>query len=112
MISIQINLLDPEDTFLISAETLIIIGLAIAVFFAYRIHKKHSSINTGWNIILYGMISLLVHSIFDMLDTLQWDDFVVDVLNVLDGTAFVLGLLLLAVGIYKIAEFGAKKWEL
>jgi hypothetical protein len=109
---IAIQLIDPEDTFLVSAEALIIIGLFIAVILAYMIHKRHSSIATGWNFILFGMISLLAHSIFDMLDTFQWDDLVVDVLNVLDGFTFCLGLLLLALGIYKIAEFGAKKWGL
>ncbi len=109
---IDIQLIDPEDTFLVGAEALIIVGLLIAVILAYMIHKRHASIATGWNFILFGMISLLFHAVFDMLDTFQWDDLVVDVLNVLDGFTFCLGLLLLAFGIYKIAEFGAKKWGL
>ncbi len=112
VISIQTNLIDPEDVFLISAEALIVIGLLVAVVFAFIVQKKHAKIANGWNFIFYGIIFLLLHSVFDMLDTLQLDDLIVDILNILDGSTFVLGLLMFAFGIYKIAEYGAKKWGL
>ncbi len=112
MISIQTSLIDPEDVFLISAEALIVVGLLVAVIFAYTIQKKHAKIANGWNIIFFGLIFLLLHSIFDTLDTLQLDDLIVDILQILDGSTFVLGLIMFAFGIYKIAEYGAKKWGL
>ncbi len=112
MISIQTNLIAPEDVFLISAEALIVVGLFVAVVFAYTIQKKHAKIANGWNFIFFGLIFLLLHSVFDTLDTLQIDDLLVDILNILDGSTFVLGLLMFAFGIYKIAEYGAKRWGL
>ncbi|MFW9920744.1 MAG: hypothetical protein ACFFED_14160 [Candidatus Thorarchaeota archaeon] len=112
MISIQTNLIDPEDVFLISVEALIVVGLLVAVIFAYIIQRQHAKITSGWNFIFFGLIFLLLHSIFDTLDTLQLDDFVIDILQLLDGSTFVLGLLMFAFGIYKIAEYGAKRWGL
>ena len=61
---------------------------------------------------MIGLVFMLIHAIFDVLDTMQWDDLVVDTFNVIDGATFVIGLLLFALGIYRIAEYGAKQWGL
>lgn len=112
VISIQTSLIDPEDVFLISIEVLIVIGLIVAIAFAYIVQKQHAKIATGWNFILFGLIFLMLHSAFDAFDTLQLDDVVIDTLQLLDGSTFVLGLLLFAFGIFKIAEYGRNKWGL
>ncbi|MHA1637745.1 MAG: hypothetical protein ACTSUO_03330 [Candidatus Thorarchaeota archaeon] len=108
---IQTSLIDPDDIFLIGMESMIVVGVLIAVIVAYLIQSRHPKITSmGWKTIIIGLAFILFHSIFDVLDTLQFDDLVVDVLNVLDGASFVIGLVLFALGIYKIAEFGAQQW--
>ena len=109
----QIELIEPDDFFLIGMESLIVIGLIVAFVFAFLVYSRYPKLTSqGWRSILIGLVFMLLHAIFDVLDTMQWDDIVVDALNVLDGATFVIGLLLFAMGIYKIAEYGAKQWGL
>ena len=90
---------------------MIVVGVLISVIVAYLILARHPKMTAmGWKTIIIGLIFILFHSVFDVLDTLQFDDVVVDSLNVLDGATFVIGLVLFALGIYKIAEFGAQQW--
>ncbi len=111
MTAIQSGLLDPEDLVLIGVESLITLGLLGALIMAYLVQSRHPKLTSkGWTAIIIGLAFILLHAIFDVLDTLQWEDLVVDILNVLDGATFVLGLLLFAVGIYGIAEYGAEQW--
>jgi hypothetical protein len=35
-----------------------------------------------------------------------------DLLNVFDGSTFVLGLILVGIGILRVANYGAKAWEM
>ncbi len=112
VVPIQTGLIDPDDIILISTEALIVVGLFLAVVLAYLVQKRHAKIATGWNLILLGLFFLFLHATFDMLDTLQIDDLIVDILQVLDGSTFVIGLIMFAIGIYRIADFGAKKWGL
>lgn len=113
VIAIQTGFLDPEDLFLIGAETLIALGVLGAIILAYLVQSRHPKLTSrGWSMIIIGLVFILLHSIFDVLDTLQWEDLVVDILNVLDGATFVLGLLLFAFGIFRIAEYGAQQWGL
>jgi hypothetical protein len=111
VISLQVDLIDPEDLYLIGVESLIVLGVLVALVIAYLIQTRHEEIARGWNLVVIGLVFILIHSVFDVLDTLQWDDLIVDVLNVGDGVTFVIGLLLFALGIYRIADFGAKQWE-
>ena len=109
----QIELIEPDDVFLISMESMIVIGLIGAIVFAYLVQSRYPKvISQGWKYILIGLVFMLIHAIFDVLDTMQWDDLVVDTFNVIDGSTFVIGLLLFALGIYRIAEYGAKQWGL
>lgn len=109
----QIELIEPDDFFLIGMESLIVIGLIGAIVFAYLVLSRYPKVTSqGWKLILIGLLFMLFHGIFDVLDTMQWDDIVVDILNVFDGATFVIGLLLFALGIYRIAEYGAKQWGL
>ena len=110
MVTIQIDLIDPEDVYLIGVESLIVLGVLVALIIAYLIQSRHTKIAKGWNFVVIGLGFILFHSIFDVLDTMQWDDLIVDVLNVLDGATFLIGLLLFALGIYRIAEYGAQQW--
>lgn len=108
----QIDLIDPDDMFLIGVESLIVIGVLIALVVAFLIRTRHPHLSKGWNFIILGLVFILLHGIFDVLDTMQFDDLVVDTINVFDGATFLIGLLLFAVGIYQIAQFGAKQWGL
>ncbi len=110
MVTIQVDLIDPEDVYLIGVESLIVLGVLVALIIAYLIQSRHTKIAKGWNFIVIGLGFILFHSIFDVLDTMQWDDLIVDVLNVFDGATFLFGLLLFALGIYRIAEYGAQQW--
>ncbi len=112
MITMQAGLLNPEDIPLISIELAIAIGFLLAALFALRVQSRHPKLTShGWRLIILGLFFLFVHGLFDVMDTLQFDSLTVDVLNVLDGSCFIIGLLLFAVGIYKIADFGSKLWE-
>ena len=106
--------LDPDDLFLISIEILITIGLLVNLLFALKIQSRFPDLTSkGWREIWLGLLGISLHSIFDVLDTLKWgmEDFT-DLLNVFDGFFFVLGLIVVGLGIYKIANYGATTWEL
>ena len=111
MVSLQVDLIDPEDLYLIGVESLIVLGVLVALVIAYLILSRHKKIAKGWNYVVYGLFFIFIHAVFDVIDTFQWDAFTVDILNVGDGVTFLIGLLLFALGIYRIAEFGAKQWE-
>jgi hypothetical protein len=111
VVSLQVDLIDPEDLYLIGVESLIVLGVLVVLIIAYLILSRHEKIAKGWNFVVFGLFFIFLHSVFDVLDTLQWDDLTVDILNVGDGVTFLIGLLLFALGIYRIAEFGAKQWE-
>ena len=105
-------LLDPEDLFLITSEITIVFSLFLATILAVRIGKRHPGLaQEGWSIIILGLIFMTTHAIFDAFDTLQLGDLIVDILNVLDGLTFVIGIALFGYGIYRIAVFSKKKWE-
>ncbi len=109
----QTELLEVRDVPLIASEILVAIGLAVAVLFAMGIRKKHPSVTSrGWDTMVVGLVFLLAHAVFDVLDTLKLGDLTVDILNVADGLAFVLGLMLMVVGILQIAAYGAEQWGL
>lgn len=112
VIAIQAGLIDPEDMILIGVEFLIVVGLLIALVIAFLVRSRHPKLSKGWNFIILGIVFILLHGIFDVLDTMQFDDLLVDTLNVFDGATFLIGLLLFAFGIYRIAEFGAQQWGL
>lgn len=105
-------MIDPDDLYLWTIELLIIVGLLVSVYFAIKVKSKYKYLTEhGWNTIVYGMIFILFHAIFDALDTLEWtDDVITDMLNVLDGGTFVIGLCIVAFGIWKIAQYGDEIW--
>ena len=108
--------LDPADLFLISMEVLIVLGLSVAFFFALKVRSQYPKLTSeGWMCICAGIVSILIHGIFDAIDTLKWDITGIEMndwLNVFDGSFFVLGILLIGYGIYKTANYGAKIWGL
>lgn len=105
--------LDPEDIFLVTIEFLIVLGLLIALILAYRVGIRFPKLTSqGWTQIIIGIGGIFLHGIFDALDTLKWEipEFT-DWLNLFDGSFFVLGLLFIGIGIWKIANYGASAWE-
>ncbi|TXT56524.1 MAG: membrane protein of unknown function [Candidatus Thorarchaeota archaeon] len=113
MVTIQSELLSPDDLVLFGVESLIAIGVFIAIVIAILIHMRYPTLTSkGWRTIIIGMVFILLHSIFDAIDTLQFDELTIEILNLLDGSTFVVGLILFAFGIYNIAEYGAEQWGL
>lgn len=116
------DLLPGEDLILFLFELTIAIGLLIVCFLVIKIKKDYPKLTEeGWTFIVLGMISLLLHALFDALDTLDFmqvtnnetqADFINKILNLLDGSGFLLGIMLLSLGIFKIANYGAKVWEI
>ncbi|NHJ01327.1 MAG: hypothetical protein EAX86_04250 [Candidatus Heimdallarchaeota archaeon] len=105
--------LDPADLFLIVIEVLIVLGLFIALIIGYRVRIRFPKLTVhGWNEICFGLLGISLHAVFDALDTLKWDisEFT-DWLNLFDGSFFVLGIILIGIGIWKIANYGASAWE-
>ncbi len=106
--------LEADDLFLISIEFLISIGLLVSLAFALKIRSRFPNLTVkGWLEICIGLLGIFVHGIFDVLDTFKWNiEDLNDILNVFDGLFFVLGLVLVGIGIMKIANYGATAWEL
>jgi len=111
-------LIDPADTILILFEIIIAVLLMVTCIVAIKLQKQHSKLaSKGWPAIVNGLVLILIHAIFDVLDTLDYSDLLaddtllVDLLNVGDGLSLVVGIGLLAYGIYVIAEYGAEIWE-
>jgi hypothetical protein len=106
--------LEPDDLFLISIEFLISVGLLISLAFALKIRSHYPNLTEkGWLEISTGLLGIFLHSIFDVLDTLKWSiEDLNDLLNVFDGLFFVLGIVLIGIGIMRIANYGAIAWEL
>ena len=108
--------LDPEDQFLITMEFLILIGLFLSLILALRIRSRYPNLTSkGWLEICIGLFFIALHAGFDVLDTLKWAVDAIDMpdlLNVFDGSFFLLGICLVGFGIMKIANYGAEAWEL
>ena len=108
--------LDPEDQFLIIVEILTLVGLLISSFLALRIRSRYPNLTSkGWLEVCIGLFSMALHAGFDVLDTLKWSIEEIDMsdlLNVFDGSFFLLGICLVGLGIWKTASYGAKEWDL
>lgn len=106
--------LNPDDLFLITMETIIVIGLIISLIIALMVRSRYPKLTSqGWFEIYAGIACILFHGVFDVLDTLEWSiEILTDWFNVFDGLFFVIGLILVGVGIWKIANYGATAWEL
>ncbi len=106
--------LDSGDTFLIIIESTVIIGLLVALVIALVIWSQYKEMaSKGWLIICGGIASIMIHGIFDVLDTFKWSiDGFRDLLNVFDGIFFVAGIIMITAGIWLIADSGAKAWGL
>ncbi len=104
--------LESEDIYLFAIEALITVGFLASCIIAWFLRTKFPKQSSkGWIWISLGLFSIAIHGVFDALDTLKWDvESLKDWLNFFDGLFFVLGILLIAIGIYWIAKLGAKKW--
>jgi hypothetical protein len=106
------ELIDPSDLFLISIEIIISLGLLVALIISLMVRKKFLILaNQGWNIVCLGIVCLLLHAIFDAIDTINLADVLIDILNLFDGLFFLLGIIILGFGIFKIANFSAEQWR-
>ena len=108
--------LNSEDIYLLLAESLRGIGFLVSFCIAVLICKKNRTANVeirGWFLILFGLFLGIFHSLFDMLDTLDWGNGLVnDWLNVVDGLFFFSAILLLGIGIMIIVKTNIKAWGL
>ncbi|MHA1968620.1 MAG: hypothetical protein ACW964_12545 [Candidatus Hodarchaeales archaeon] len=106
--------LDSDDLFLVTMESLILIGLVITLILALRIRSRYPNLTSiGWLEICVGLLGVALHAVFDVLDTFKWSiEDMSDLLNVFDGSTFVLGLILVGIGILRVANYGAKAWEM
>ncbi|MFW9994419.1 MAG: hypothetical protein ACFFD4_20415 [Candidatus Odinarchaeota archaeon] len=106
--------LDSGDYFLFMMEFISCIGLAIALVLALIVKSRYSKLaSRSWLIICLGLACIVLHGIFDVLDTLKWSiDNVVDWLNIFDALFFVIGIVLLGAGIWQFAKHGAEAWGL
>jgi hypothetical protein len=111
---VELFVLEPADYFLIIMESTVVVGVLVVIVLALAIRSRYPELTSeGWLVICTGLISIIFHGIFDVLDTLKWNiDYMTDWLNVFDGLTFVAGIALLALGTWQIANYGAKKWGL
>ena len=103
-----------DDYFLILMESLLIFFGIVALLIALKVRTRYPKLTSGgWLEICAGLGSFILHAIFDVLDTMKWDiNEFSDWLNVFDGFFFVLSILLIAYGVWKIANYGAELWGL
>ncbi|MHA1167838.1 MAG: hypothetical protein ACTSRU_08465 [Candidatus Hodarchaeales archaeon] len=100
------------DYYLIIIESTVIVGLLAALVLALIIWSQYKDLaSKGWLEICIGIASIMIHGVFDVLDTFIWSiDGFRDLLNVFDGIFFVAGIILITIGIWMIADHGAKAW--
>lgn len=108
--------LNHQDIFLFIVELLNMIGFSVSLSFALFNYAKHRSTKfplRGWEIICVGLLLGVIHSFFDLLDTLDWgNDAVIDWLNLFDGAFFVLSIVMFGVGILLTLKWNIAQWGL
>ena len=99
------------DTYQI-LELLTTLILLVALIFAISIHFKYPKLSAkSWLTICYGLFFLVIHALFDLLDSHDWEtEILSDYFNIVDGITYIIGLLLIALGIVKISKKGQEIW--
>lgn len=105
--------LDQEDKFTFSVEVTIFLGFLIITVLLFVLIKRYPQLTkNGWIELVIGAPFISLKGLFDFLDTLYQDvDLIHDIFDSFEAVFLFLGIILLGVGLLRIALYSAKIWE-
>ncbi|NHJ40095.1 MAG: hypothetical protein FK731_08685 [Asgard group archaeon] len=108
-------ILDPEDKFTFSVEMTIVAGFVIVWILVVILRAQYPQLTKhGWIELFIGAPCLILKGIFDGLDSIAPEGYVYNIHNIFDSleaTFMLIGLVLLGVGLLRIALYSSKVWE-
>jgi hypothetical protein len=107
--------LDADDVFTFSVEMSIAGGFLIIWILVFILRSQYPQLTKhGWIELVVAAPCLILKGLFDGLDTIAPEGVVYDIHNIFDSleaSFMVIGLVLLGVGLLRMAIFSAKVWE-
>ena len=104
--------LDPNDTLTFSMEEVIFLGFVIISIFLFLLNRRFPQLTkNGWIELVIGAPCIALKGLFDGLDTVSPDGLAHDLFDSMEAVFMFLGLVLLGVGLLRIALYSAKVWE-
>ncbi len=102
-------MLKPDDTLTFSMEAVIFLGFIIKSIFLFLLHNKFPQLTrNGWIELVIGAPCIALKGLFDGLDTIAPDGLSHDIFDSREATFMFIGLILLGVGLLRIALYSAK----
>lgn len=110
LMAIELNLRN-EDILTFSVEMSIFLGFVIISILLIVLRGKFPQVTrNGWIELVIGAPAIALKGLFDGLDTVT-SGVAKDVFDSLEASFLFLGLILLGIGLLRIALFSAKTWE-
>ena len=120
---------DPSDVAVLAGELFLVAVGAVVILFSLLTWRRNPVLaKEGFLEIIFGFIAFTLHFLFDGLDTIATSstvyyeaqglsglaasyDALYGTFDFLDGFFAIIGLLLIAIGILRIAAYGKKLWK-
>lgn len=103
-------ILETKDILTFSVEVTIFVGFAIISVLLFLFHQRFPQITrNGWIELVIGAPFIALKGLFDALDTINYS--LHDIFDSLEASFLLIGLVLLGIGLLRIALYSAKVWE-
>ena len=103
----------PEEINTVTIELLTILAACFVLMVILYLKKKYPKLTKeGFSEFILGVIFIISHLVFDLLDTMVIDDSIFEVsFDILDAVFAFAGLFIIGFAFYKIANYGMELWE-
>lgn len=103
--------LEPEEILTFSVEVSIFVGFTVISILLFVLRGKFPQLTrNGWIELVIGAPLIALKGLFDGLDTIS-SGIIKDVFDSMEASFLFVGVILLGVGLLRIALFSAKVWE-
>ncbi|MHA1220458.1 MAG: hypothetical protein ACTSQB_01860 [Candidatus Heimdallarchaeota archaeon] len=100
------------DELTFAVEVVIFVGFIIITILLGLLRKRYPQLTkNGWIELVIGTLAIAFKGLFDGLDTISSDSLAHDVFDSFEAVFMFIGLILLGVGLLRIALYSAKEWE-
>ncbi|MEA2070258.1 MAG: hypothetical protein U9O98_03115 [Asgard group archaeon] len=102
----------PSEGLTFSMEIVIFVGfIAISIMLLFLRQKYPQLTRNGWIELMIGAPLFALKGLFDGLDTIAPDGLMHDIFDSIEAVCIFLGLIMLGIGILRIAIYSSKVWE-
>ncbi len=108
------SLLDSSDVIVLSIELIVLVGYLLSLIVTIIIyHKNKRIISISWLWFIGAQICLFLHSLFDALDTLNWQsEYIDDWFDLFDGILFVVGVVVISIALFLLVKKEKEIWSI